>query len=124
MNELEWITYLKALRNNKVQIFMSGKLTLPITPDFTNSLHSSAANGGRNYANYQNTKLDTIIDNILMEPNKQLRTEMIKDVQAIVASDAPYIYLLSTKNRFAHSNRLQNVPIYSIRPHFWAAELY
>jgi hypothetical protein len=31
---------------------------------------------------------------------------------------------LSTKNRFSHSNRLQNVPIYSIRPHFWAAELY
>ncbi|MFB1022594.1 MAG: ABC transporter substrate-binding protein, partial [Vicingaceae bacterium] len=124
VNELEWITYLKALRNNEVQIFISGKLTLPTTPDYTSSLHSSSANGGRNYANYQNTTLDTIIDSILMEPNKQIRTKMIKSVQEIVANDAPYIYLLSTKNRFAHSNRLQNVPIYSIRPHFWAAELY
>ena len=124
VNELEWLTYLKALRNNEVQLFMSGKLTLPITPDFTSALHSSSANGGRNYANYQNPTLDSLIDNILMEPNKQLRTEMIKDVQEIVANDAPYIYLLSTKNRFAHSNRLQNVPVYSIRPHFWAAELY
>ncbi len=124
VNELEWLTYLKALRNNEVQIFMSGKLTLPITPDFTNALHSSSANGGRNYANYQNLALDSIIDNILMEPNRQSRIELIKSVQAIVAKDVPYIYLLSTKNRFAHSNRLKNVPVYSIRPHFWAAELY
>lgn|GEM_PF-1425633 len=124
VNELEWLTYLNALKNNEIQLFMSGKLTLPITPDFTNALYSSAANGGRNYANYQNPALDSIIDLILMEPNKQLRTEMIKKVQEIVAKDVPYVYLLSTKNRFAHSNRLKNVPVYSIRPHFWAAELY
>ena len=124
VNELEWLTYLKALRNNEIQLFMSGKLTLPITPDFTNALHSASANGGRNYANYQNPSLDSLIENILMEPNEQLRTVMIKKVQEIVANDAPYIYLLSTKNRFAHSNRLKNVPVYSIRPHFWAAELY
>tara|TARA_B110000503_G_scaffold133815_1_gene211894 strand:+ start:292 stop:693 length:402 start_codon:yes stop_codon:yes gene_type:complete len=124
VNELEWLTYLKALKNNEIQLFMSGKLTLPITPDFTNALHSASANGGRNYANYQNPTLDSLIENILMEPNQQLRTVMIKKVQEIVANDAPYIYLLSTKNRFARSNRLKNVPVYSIRPHFWAAELY
>jgi peptide/nickel transport system substrate-binding protein len=124
VNELEWLTYLKALKNNEIMLFMCGKLTLPITPDFTSALHSSSANGGRNYANYQNYALDSLIENILMEPNQQLRTVMIKKVQEIVANDAPYIYLLGTKNRFAHSNRLKNVPVYSIRPHFWAAELY
>jgi peptide/nickel transport system substrate-binding protein len=124
VNELEWITYLKALKNNEVQMFTSGKLTLPITPDFTSALHSSSANGGRNYANYQNPVLDSLIESILMEPNEQIRTNKIKKVQEIVAQDAPYIYLLSTKNRFAYSNRLKNVSVYSIRPHFWAAELY
>jgi len=124
VNELEWITYLKALKNNEVQMFTSGKLTLPITPDFTSALHSSSANGGRNYANYQNPVLDSLIESILMEPNEQIRTNKIKKVQEIVANDAPYIYLLSTRNRFAYSSRLKNISVYSIRPHFWAAELY
>ncbi|MDA9072085.1 hypothetical protein N9J85_00160 [bacterium] len=103
---------------------MSAKLTMPITPDFTSSLHSSSANGGRNYANYQNPVLDRLIENILLKSNEKNRTELIKQAQIIIAEDSPYIYLLSTSSRFAHSNRLKNVPVYSIRPHFWAAELY
>ena len=124
IKELEWKTYLKALRNNEVDLFMSAKLTMPITPDFTSSLHSSSANGGRNYANYQNPVLDRLIENILLKSNEKNRTELIKQAQIIIAEDSPYIYLLSTSSRFAHSNRLKNVPVYSIRPHFWAAELY
>ncbi len=42
---------------------------MPITPDFTSSLHSSSANGGRNYANYQNPVLDRLIENILLKSN-------------------------------------------------------
>lgn len=123
IKELEWTSYLKALRAGEVQLFMSGVLTLPITPDFTNLLHSQSANGGRNYSNYQNPELDLLIDSILVEVDKESRIVLIKQLQEIVAAEVPYVFLISSNQRIAYNRRLKNVPIYSLRPNYWAAEL-
>ncbi|MBL4707787.1 MAG: ABC transporter substrate-binding protein [Flavobacteriales bacterium] len=124
VKSLEWTSYLKALRNNEIQIFMNGSISVPLPPDFSSTFHSKFANGGRNYANYQNPHLDTLIDSINIELNEVKRIELIKEAQVLIAEETPYVFLVTTNTRMAYSNRLQNVPIYSIRPNFWAPEIY
>lgn len=124
VKSIEWTSYLKALRNNEIQLFMSGALSLPLPPDFSDMFHSKSANGGRNYANYQNPQLDVIIDSINVELDETKRIQLIKKAQAIITEEVPYVFLLTSNERIAFSNRLQNMPIYSLRPNFWAPEIY
>ena len=124
VKSLEWTTYLKTLRSNEVDIFMSGLKSSPLPPDFSDQFHSKSANGGRNYANYQNSSLDAIIDSINIESSKLKRIELIKTFQEIVAEDSPYIYLFTTQQRIAYSKKLKDVVIYNLRPNYWAPEMH
>ena len=120
---IEWSVYLQKLRNGEVDLFFSGRVNMPIPPDFTSYFHSSSANGGRNYANYQNPKVDSLIFAIRRSSDKNKRITLIKEFQSIVNNDLPYLFLLTPKENLAYSNKLKGVKIYSLRPNFWPPEL-
>lgn len=122
INGVEWTEYLKMLRQNKFQLFINGTSTPPLIPDFTPSFHSKSANGGRNYANYQNKEADVLIDQIKEEFDENKRKELIYEFQSIVNRDKPYLMLFSKRTNIAISKKLSNAPIYSARPHFWISE--
>ena len=120
---LEWTSYLKKLRGNEADLFVNGLSSAPIPPDFTGTFHSKSANGGRNYANYQNPKADSLIEAMNIEQNEEKRIHLIYTFQEIIAQDMPYLILLTKMERIAYSNQLKSVNIYPQRPHFWAPEL-
>jgi len=120
---LEWSVYLQRLRSGDFDICYGGKLSLPIPPDYSSSFHSKSANGGRNYANYQNSSLDSLIEQIGTELDPLRRKDMVNKFQEIVHQDLPYLYLLTPKKHIAFSKELKNANIYSLRPNFWAPEL-
>lgn len=120
---IEWSVYLQKLRNGEIDLFFSGIVNMPIPPDFTSYFHSSSANGGRNYANYQNPKVDSLIVAIRKTSDKNARIKLIKEFQQIVNEDLPYLFLLTPKENLAYSNKLKGVKIYGLRPNFWPPEL-
>ncbi len=120
---LEWSTYLQKLRSNEMNIFYNAVSTMPTPPDFTSSFHSSSADGGRNYANYKNNSLDSLIELIRKTMESSERITLIKKFQEIVNNDLPYIFLFTPNERLAYNQDLKILKVYSLRPNFWPPEL-
>lgn len=120
---VEWSTYIQRLRAREFDIFYGGKRGIPIAPDFSSTFHSSGANTGRNYANYQNLEIDSLIEQIAVELDELKRKELVNRFQEIIYRDVPYLYLFTPKKHIAFSKELKNANIYSLRPNFWAPEL-
>lgn len=124
VNSLEWVAYLKALKNGETDLFMSSIISPPLTPDFSMQFHSDMANGGRNYANFKNSEVDSLIELINVENDINKRRDFIYQFQSIIADEIPYVYLFTNQERIAYSTSLENVNIYSLRPNYWAPEIH
>ena len=121
---VEWSVYSEKLRNGGFDLFFGGTVTTPSTPNFFGEFHSKSIGNGRNYASYNNTKADSLIEAINKELNLEAQKDLIYQFQEIIHRDLPYLYLYSPKERVAYSAQLKNVNIYSLRPNFWASEIY
>lgn len=120
---LEWSVYLQKVRGGDFEISYGGSVSPPVSPNFSGAFHSKSANGGRNYANYQNPMVDSLIDAMALELDAEESNKQIKLFQEIVHNDLPYLFLLTPKKHIAFSKELKNANIYSMRPNFWAPEL-
>jgi peptide/nickel transport system substrate-binding protein len=123
ISSIEWSVYLQKLRSNELDLFLGEVVSLPVVPDYSSAFHSSSANGGRNYANYQNPQVDSLIEAIRHELDPQRQQILIHRFQELIHHELPYLPLLSPNEQLAYSNRLKEVNVYAVRPHVWLPEL-
>ncbi len=80
--------------------------------DFFSS-YNDVLGGGHNYPGYHNRSFDRLCDEFNREMNISRRVEICKDMQAIIAEDAPYSVLYYRDVLEAYSNRWRGfVPRY------------
>jgi len=63
-----------------------------------NLFHSSTAEKGFNFVGYTNKDYDAIAESQRRETNVEKRKEIVGKAQAMVAKDAPYVFLVHPKN--------------------------
>lgn len=82
--------------------------------------HSSESeSGGNNYFNYNNSEADQIMEQIRMERNEASRDKLYKELQTLMYTDQPIIFLYSPKLKFV-ANRDFEAAASSKRPGYLA----
>jgi peptide/nickel transport system substrate-binding protein len=76
-------------------------------PDPSLTLRS---NGGNNWSQYANPKVDSLIDAGLKEPDPKKRRPYYSEIQKIVADEAPFVYLMYWNWYNIFSKRVQGLP--------------
>lgn len=106
---LEWTVFLKQVHGHKFDsIMMSWGSSLESDP--YQLWHSSQSKpGGSNYMSYKNAEVDKILEEARHTLDKDKRNAMYQKFSAIVAEDAPYLFLFARPNLFVGTKRFQNV---------------
>jgi len=119
----EWTVYLKKLKAGEVELFLNGAVNSAITPDLSNSFHSSAIGSGRNYFYYQDERSDRLLDSIhaCLDPNK--RNRLFEQLERRIFDQLPILPLIQPMETIAFSKRLKNAKAYRLRPNYWVAEI-
>ena len=69
-----------------------------LLPNYTTG---NAGDGGANFSNYNNPKIDELLDGQYAEVDNAKRTEMMLEAQAIIAEDSPLIWFDHPRHPFA-----------------------
>jgi peptide/nickel transport system substrate-binding protein len=78
--------------------------------------HSSAANGGSNFANFKNTEADHLLEMARQEFDPVKRKELYWQWQDIFQDEQPVTFLYYFQEPAAYSKRFQNVEWLPLRP--------
>jgi peptide/nickel transport system substrate-binding protein len=76
-------------------------------PDARDTLMTGGAN---NFSNFSNKRVDELLEKGVTETDEARRIEMYKEVQAIVAEEVPFIYLLVFTGFAFYAKSIQGLP--------------
>ncbi len=76
-------------------------------PDARDTLSTDGAN---NFSNFSNERVDELLTNGVTEQDEAKRIEMYKEIQAIVAEEVPFIYIMVWSGFSFFSNSIQGLP--------------
>ncbi len=119
----EWTVYLEKLRGGELDLFLNGAVNSAITPDLSNSFHSSAIQSGRNYFQYQDELSDQLLDSIHDCLDAEKRDRLFSKLEKRIFEQLPMLPLIQPMETIAFSKQLQNANAYRLRPNFWVAEI-
>ena len=119
----EWTVYLDECKNHNFDMYVLGWVQEAVLDDPKQLFHSDAYNGGSNYVGFGDAYSDELIENIRTEMNDDKRAEMMKELQAIIHEEVPYIFLYAPDNLMAISKRFGNAKTYVARPGYDEREL-
>ena len=107
VREMDWPTYLAAVRGKSLPIFFLGWAPDYADPDdyILPFLRTGQTYSGR--INYSNPEVDTLIDKAAQLQNNATRAALYKQIEEKGAQDYPYIYISQGKNFFAIKNWIQ-----------------
>ncbi|MGD9711885.1 MAG: hypothetical protein AB7V46_07465, partial [Thermomicrobiales bacterium] len=96
-------------------------------PDASVTLRSDGTN---NFSHFNNARVDELLDAGLQELDPVARAEIYKEIQAIVAEEVPFIFMMFWNWYNIFSTRVQGLPesalagdqIYRKANEFWLAE--
>ncbi len=96
-------------------------------PDASVTLRSDGAN---NFSHFNNARVDELLDLGIQELDPDARAEIYKEIQAIVAEEVPFIFMMfwnwynifSTRVQGLPESALSGDPIYRKANEFWVAE--
>ncbi len=95
---LEWNAFLKLLDEKKFEAVTLGWSVGSLEQDLKQIWHSESAQpGGSNYISYKNPEVDKLIDQAREELDKDKRRKMWQKVYRLIAEDAPYAFMFSTR---------------------------
>lgn len=77
----------------------------------------SWANNGSNFTGFGNAYTDSLIQVMNQEMNPGKRSRMMKQFQAIVAEEQPYVFMYNATRKIAIHKRFDHARIYPERPH-------
>lgn len=76
-------------------------------PDARDTLMTGGAN---NFNNYSNERVDELLTQGVTETNEEARIQIYKEIQAIVAEEVPFLYLLYFTGFSFYANSIRNLP--------------
>lgn len=125
INTVDWNAFTKALDERKFDAVIMAWGGGGVDPDPTQIWHSKSAEGtGSNFVSYKNPEVDKLITEAINTVNKASRLKKFHKIHAMIADDAPYIFLFEPKySLYAVSKRLirpKDTFNYSVGPRTWA----
>jgi len=105
---LEWNSFLKLVDEGNFDAVTLAWGGGSVDPDPKQVWHSSSAVvGGSNFINYKNPKVDKMIDEARLEPDRKKRVKLLQEVYRTIAEDAPYAFMFNDKFSFyANQSRI------------------
>ncbi|MFZ4402751.1 MAG: peptide-binding protein [Pseudobdellovibrionaceae bacterium] len=105
---LEWNSFLKLVDEGNFDAVTMSWSGGSVDPDPKQVWHSSSAVvGGSNFINYKNPKVDKMIDEARVEPDRKKRVKLLQEVYRAIAEDAPYAFMFNDKFSFyANQSRI------------------
>ncbi len=119
----EWSIYLDKIMSHDFDMFYVVLSTDPGLEDFSQLWHTASANGGSNFVEFGDASTDALIDSINTTLDEAQRADLVRQFQAILHDEVPYIFLWTPENRIAIHNRLENGHLSAYRPGFWTPGL-
>lgn len=108
IKKYNWFEYLEFLKNNKKDLFIMSYQYENKFDFISDNFYSTS---DKNYYNYENRRLDNLIDYLKLEDNinsQELAYEIIKD---ILRNNNPFILLFKGVDNYLVSSRLANLDI-------------
>ena len=106
LKSMEYRTMSQNVRNGDFDIAPGGRTWPPVSWSPKQNWHT----GGAGRTGFGNAETDALIDNIDAELDKEKRTAMVKDLQAIIYDEQPEIYLISPVSRVIVHKRFEWTP--------------
>jgi peptide/nickel transport system substrate-binding protein len=79
--------------------------------ELKSSWYSDQEKAPYNFANYQNPKVDSLLDKIEIETSKGKLDELYKDLQEVLHNDEPVTFLYWIDNLVGYNSRIKNIDI-------------
>lgn len=112
----EWTVFLNELDNHNFEMYCGGWVSSPNMGDPYQIWHTtSSVVGGSNYVSFGTQESDMVIDSLRNNPSEEVRTAMWMRLQEIIYEQAPYVFLISPKERIAIHKRF-TAKTYAARP--------
>lgn len=119
----EWSIYLDKIMAHDFDMFYVVLSTDPGLEDFSQLWHTSAIDGGSNFVQFGTAQTDALITAINTTIPEDKRADLVRQFQAIIHNEVPYLFLWSPTNRIAIHRRFTNAHISAYRPGFWTPGL-
>ena len=111
LRPLEFATFYADITKGNFQLYTLRWVGANNDPDFfeyafgSHKIPPAGANRGR----YRNAKLDALIDQARVEPDREKRRALYSQAQQIIANDLPYLPLWFQDNISVHRRRIGNI---------------
>ena len=110
------VLYDKA-RHHKFDVMLAAWAGSSVPEDFTQIWHTSSwASKGSNFTGFGNAESDAMIDSIKYTLDFDERSVMVKELQAMIYDEQPYIFLYSSTRRNVIHKRFGNADMLYERP--------
>lgn len=119
----EWTVYLDECKNHNFDMYILGWVQEAVLDDPKQLFHTEMYNGGSNYTGFGDAISDKLIEDIRIEMDDEKRAKMMKELQAIVQDEVPYIFLYVPDNLIAINKRFVDAKTYVARPGYDEREL-
>jgi len=114
---LDFAIHYDLARNHKFDAMLASWAGSSVPEDFTQIWHSASwASKGSNFSGFGNAKSDALIDSIKYTIDPALRNPMVKELQAMIYEEQPYVFLYAANRRNAIHKRFGNAHMYFERP--------
>ena len=106
---MDWNSYIQQVIVKRDYQASAAWWSTPSDPDVLPYYDSSAAHVGNNIPNYQNLKLDQLLEQGRKATDPAARKRIYNEAQALMAKELPYLYLWYPQNITAYNKRLQGM---------------
>ncbi|CCU78016.1 ABC peptide transporter, periplasmic binding protein [Halanaerobium saccharolyticum subsp. saccharolyticum DSM 6643] len=110
INEYNWTKYLNILKDD-----LNGQLFI-MTYNYNNKFNFITDNfyseSENNYFNYENRRLDNLIDYIKLTKNENKQDKAYEIIEEILLNDNPFIFILQSQDNYLITNQLLNQDIF------------
>jgi peptide/nickel transport system substrate-binding protein len=114
---LDFAVHYDLARNHKFDAMLAAWAGSSVPEDFTQIWHSSSwASKGSNYTGFGNAESDALIDSIKYTLDDNLRHPMVKQLQAMIYDEQPYVFMWASTRRNIIHKRFGNGDMYFERP--------
>lgn len=114
---LDFAIHYDRARNHKFDAMLAAWAGSSVPEDFTQIWHSESwASKGSNFSGFGNAKSDALIDSIKFTIDPALRHPMVKELQAMIYDEQPYVFFYAANRRNVIHKRFGNAHMYFERP--------
>lgn len=114
---LDFAIHYDRARNHKFDAMLAAWAGSSVPEDFTQIWHSESwASKGSNFSGFGNAKSDALIDSIKYTIDPALRHPMVKELQAMIYEEQPYVFFFAANRRNVIHKRFGNAHMYFERP--------